>query len=50
MYFRISKACNIRTSHTFAVLSMDDEHSSEPREDIVQLVTVLAWPTTKHNS
>ena len=32
-------------SHTLAVLSMEDEHSSEPREDIAQLVTVLEWPT-----
>lgn len=40
----------MRTSHTFAVLSMEHEHSSNPRGDIVQPVTVLEWPTAQHDS
>lgn len=44
MYFSTSRTCSVLISHTFAVLSIEDEHNSEPREDIAQLVTVLEWP------
>ena len=45
-YFRLRRTCNIRVSHTLAVLSMEVEHSSVPRDDNEHPVTVLVWPTT----